>query len=155
VVVAVGSNIYSVTWNTIYNVLSGNVTDPQIVGVRKSNARFFMMSDYPDAQANFFPGWPILTIEPITSTTSQATFSQSPLNENSVGTSIWMFSRSSRELDILSDNVRNALLTNRQAFANSGLGNLNITNTSNDIEFHGNDRIHTKRMDIELRAVTN
>src|SRR3990167_5479898 len=106
--VVTGSNIYSVAFNTMYNVLSGNVLDPEIVGKRKSGAQFFIMSTFPDVESTRFPGWPVIAIEPFISSTIKDTFSYAPNNTHTVSTSIWMYSRSARELDVLSDDVRDA-----------------------------------------------
>ena len=97
----------------------------------------------------------VIAIEPFISSTIKDTFSYTPNNTHTVSTSIWMYSRSARELDVLSDDVRDALLTNRQSFASSGLPNLTITSAATDTDLVGNDRIHWKRFDVNVGAVTN
>lgn len=138
-----GSSLYSDSWNTVYNLLSGNLTDPS------ARNKKWIFSSFPDTEKSNFPDFPIITINPISSISDEESFGLG-IVEHELSTTVTVFTRNAQQLDTLGDNIRNAFVTNRAVLMGSGLSTLRIDTGTIDTEFYGNDRIHLKEFNVRI-----
>jgi len=148
---AVGSNLFTNTWNTVYKLISGNVVDPATRGGSQ-----WIFADYPmvqEGKTDEHPGFPIITIEPFQSDSEVIThgIGKTYTEMNSL---ISIHTRNKRQIDTLSSDVWDAFNSNRQVLMESGLNHLKIS--PGGIETNPIDRfnkIHTKNMGVSLKVM--
>jgi len=147
--VTVGSDIFTNTWNTFYNVISGNVVDTTSRGGSQ-----WIFADYPmiqEGKTDEHPGFPIITLDPFGDSGGLYTFDNTQHTLTSV---ITVHSKNKRHLDVISSDITDAILTNRKVLGQSGLHNLEFTVGGN--ETYAMDRynkIHMKMMGIKVDTV--
>src|SRR3990167_1247336 len=102
-VVIVGSNIYSETWNLLYSLISGNVSDPAIL--RPAKTTRFILCAFPDLEGTNLPTFPIVVIENPEKNMTHQSFSPDGIDSNEMSVSTYVYSKSPRELNILSEDL--------------------------------------------------
>ena len=138
-VVAVGSNLYSETWNTIHALISGNVVDPTL-SARSTTKLKMIFGAFPDVE-NSRPDFPIIVIENPKITSDQQTFARGNV-EKSVDVSVWAYSKSNQQLNVLVDDINDAFMANRNVLQGSGLNALSIRQGAAGTDIIGNQRVH-------------
>jgi len=149
-VVSVGSNIYTNTWNTVYKIISGNIIDPATRGGSQ-----WIFSDYPDIQDgknNTHPRFPIVTIEPFEADTSVITQGIGK-TYSLIDTMITVFTTNKRHVDVVSSDIWDAINSNREVLMQSGLSHMEFVGGGVEtVEFDRENKIHTKNMGVTFRV---
>lgn len=146
--VASGSNYFSITWNTLHAIISGNTIDPSARGKK------FIFGTFPDVESTNFPGFPIISISPIKSDSTKQTYSYNSIDENILTSDIFIHSKSNHQLEVLSDDVRDAIQSNKAKFAASGISLISIMTGGTDTDIVGNDRVHYKHLIPRFKVTT-
>ena len=135
-------------WNIIYQIISGNVTDPVSRG-----GSAWIFSSFPaiqEGKEDDFPGYPIITIESFQPDSSVLTHGAGYMS-NKLNTEITVFSQSKQQLDNVASNVFDALFNNRNVLTGSGLYNLTITPLGTDTDvISRNNKIHSWMIGVGL-----
>lgn len=146
-VVIVGSNIYSETWNLLYSLISGNITEPAITSPARAGSRW-VLGAFPDVEGKDFAGYPIVVVENAEKSTMKEGFSTSGINTNEISVSVYAYSKAPRELNILSEDISDAVLANRSVLATSGFTLTSLDNGIQGTDLIGNSRIHFREQII-------
>jgi len=148
--IAIGSNIYTNTWNTVYKIISGNIIDPATRGGSQ-----WIFSDYPDIQDgknNTHPGFPIVTLEPFQTDTSVITQGIGK-TYSEINSMITVFTTNKRHVDVVSSDIWDAINSNREVLMQSGLHHLEYTPGGIEtVEFDRKNKIHTKNIGVTFRV---
>ena len=148
------SNLYSQAYANIYNLINTrtNVVDPiDSTGVRK-----FVYSRDPRVQGRGFRGYPIIIVNPIGIPFSNPSFNRKSKDlEFSITIEIWssddIVGRSdlgAQYLDTISDDLVEALETNKSTLAGYGLHNMVIESSPADNADVGNTFVFTRMFTI-------
>lgn len=153
-VVVTGSNIYSETWNLLYGVISGNVSDPAIL--RPAKTTRFILGAFPDLEGPNLPTFPIVVIENPKKDSTKSSISPTGIITNQLETSVFSYSKSPREMNIISEDVSDAILTNRLGLASSGFSmpEVPISDGTQGTDIVGNQRIHFREQIIRGTVVS-
>ena len=151
ITVFTGSDIFGKCWQVVYNVISGNVSDPN---TSRSGSRW-VFADYPDIQVgkeSQFPGFPIITIDTFQSDSNNMTIGIGVRHFDLVST-ITTYTKSASQKDTVNSAVQNALITKRGDLLASGLRDLFIGagGTSTNV-IDRNTKIHESIIPIRLKA---
>lgn len=146
-----GSDITTTSWKTIFNVISGNVADP----VSRSGSPW-IYGAFPQIQKgknDEFPGFPIITIDPVQTDASNLEFGLS--NQNTIlSTAISVHSKSAQQRDTLTSDIFDALNTGRSDFLASGMHGMEISVGGTDTVFVSrNNRVHTSDTNLSFVSV--
>ncbi len=144
--VPAGSNIYSNIWGMLHSVISGNTIDPL------NRGRKLIVAGFPDTEGANFPGYPIIVVDPITTDRSRlniGTSSQSVM----VRGDVWVYSASNQQMDQLSDDVNDAICSNRSVLAGSGLFNVSVLDGGINTDIIAGSRIHSRLLNIQMNLV--
>ena len=91
----------SSAWQSIYNAISANVSDP------KSRGTKWIFGAHPDVYAKDFPGFPVIVIHPDDFSKQNISISGDNLKRHTF--KIEVFSKSAQEADSLVDSVISAI----------------------------------------------
>ena len=152
-VVVVGSNIYTQTWDLLYGVISGNVSDPAIL--RPAKTTRFILGAFPDVEGTNLPTFPIIVIENPEKSMTHSTFSPNlGLDNNEVSVSTFVYSKSPRELNILSEDLADAVESNVLGLISSGFSMNGLETGVQGTDIVGNQRIHFREQIIRGTVVS-
>lgn len=146
----VGSDIFGKCWQVVYNVISGNVSDPTSRGGSR-----WIFADYPDIQVgkeSQFPGFPIITIDTFQSDSKNATMGIG-IREHDLVSTITTYTKSASQKDTVNSAVQYALGSKRDVLLASGLRDLFIGAGGTDTNvISRNTKIHTSIIPIRFKA---
>ena len=134
-------------WETIYDIINANVTDPNPadVGTRK-----WIFSTFPDGKVDVTSGvlstakgvsYPLITIEAPEMSWEKLTFKKKTVL---VEMAIEVFSTSKKESITLMDDITDKIEIERPAMKLLKLIRVNLNSATNDIEFRDETKIHTR-----------
>lgn len=134
-------------WNTVYRILSGNVSDPSSRGSK------WMFSDFPDIKEgdeDEFPGYPIITIDFFQPSTSNVVGGVGGTTINEITTNIAIHTNTASQQDTISSEVWSAINTNRGILAASGMRKILLSPGGTDVfNITPNKKIHTQNIGFE------
>lgn len=148
--VVIGSNIFTNSWNTVYDIISGNVIDPTTRGGSP-----WIFADYPmiqEGKTDEHPGFPIITIEPFQSDSENITHRHGKTYSD-LNSVITVHSRNKRHVDVISSDIWDALNSKQGVMSESGLNHLMIS--SGGVETFAMDRynkFHSKNMGVSFKV---
>lgn len=93
----------SSAWQSIYDAISSNVSDPLSRGEK------WIFGSYPDVYAKDFPGFPIIVIQPVSKSEKDYDVGTSSKKEQVIVSQIEIYSKSASQADSLVDSVLSAV----------------------------------------------
>lgn len=147
----VGSDIFTNTWNTVYQLISGNVVDTASA-TRGGSA--WIYADFPmiqEGKTDEHPGYPIITIDPFELMGMSHTFGK---RENTLNSTITVHTRNKRDVDVISSDIQDTLASNIKVLGASGLHNMEFTvGGVETVAFDRYNKFHTKMMGFKVDTV--
>lgn len=137
-----GTNLFTNTFNTIYDVISGCVAG-SVNGVYAS---------YPDKN---FPGYPICIVNSADVSRDRLTAGSKYLSNYGINVGIVLYSKAMITIDQLSDKIISGLSYSDSSSTGlyaSGLTNMSIGETSSLTQTFGEDRVHSKTFGVTFNA---
>lgn len=135
------------SWNTVYQILSGNVSDPASRGSQ------WIYSDFPDIKEGHkdeFPGFPIMTIDFFQPGTTNVVGGVGGTTTNEINTTIGIHTRTKSRQDIISSDVWTAINNNRGILAESGMKQIRLSPGGTDTFFQTpNKKVHSQMIVME------
>lgn len=131
-----GSTFFTGTWNFIYSLISGNVSDPA------ARNRKWIHGEFPDYKKDNFCGFPLITIGNPKGTVTQASWTTNSIMDNTLTTIVTIFSKTSAELNSLNDKVYAIVKDSEMDFTASGINFDSINPGADGVDIIGNQRIH-------------
>lgn len=120
------TNLYSETRTIVKNLINSNVTDPKIGST--SSRRRWIYREFPDTTSRDFKGFPIIVLKSPDINDEVLTLNQT-FRDNLFTFEIEVyaeFNDANARVDSISDQVANAILSNQDSLASSGLFNANF-----------------------------
>ena len=139
------ANLISGVFETLYDLITSQVSDPQIPARSK-----WWFSTYPDNRLQTKADFPIGIINPPNYSWQDFTIKR---KWAIIDISIDIYSTSAREADELVDSVLDALETNRVIFGQSGLIKYNVTGTNSSVFKNGEITLHVRTASISFMHV--
>jgi len=139
-------NIYTQSWNNLYEVISNNVTDPKSRGVK------WIFSAFPDVKKPNFPGYPIITITPTDLSITNINLARD-MREETYRYPIDIFSKSSQEVDELANSIIKALTDNEIELAKYGMKRMSIASSAITNYRIENNKIHNRTIIAEFKRI--
>jgi len=153
---ATGSDVFGYTWKLLYEVISGNITDPA------ARNKKFIYANFPDLGRKDNPlgnhplsKGPIVTIDHITMADDKNQGFGFHDRDCTLTTNITVWSKSGSDghqhLDELSSNIYNAIKTKRDVLVKSGMRNIIITPYGQDTEIiNENTKVHWRGLSLNM-----
>jgi len=148
--VLTGSDFLGKCWNTLYNVISGGVTDP----VSRGGSRF-IFADFPDIQegkGTDFPGFPLITINNFQTNTNTLTF-QNGVTTNSINSTIAIHTKGKAQMDTVASDVWDSINSKRGVLCQSGMHIPTLRPMGIDtIAYSRNNKVHSQMINFECEV---
>ena len=135
------STIFSKTFETIYDLLNANLTDP------KSRSRW-IYSSFPDKDLTNKDDYPVVIVDKAGISASPITFKD--LNFVDVTIPVDVFSTSSSELDSISDAIYDEMEDNIATLHSNGLKHKTIMSSIEDTLIKEGLKIHMKTINFQF-----
>ena len=137
------SNLCSASWNSIYTVISSNVSDP--TGKSK-----YIFTTAPDKIWEDKSSFPIIVIYPIESNGSETISITRGTKDFGLRLAIEVYSTNAEQLDSISDSILSTIESNELVLYNDGIDNFELTNVNVDTIDRGKFRVHTRRLEWDF-----
>ena len=115
-------SVSSNSWETIYDLINDNVTDPKSRGVK------WIFGAYPDVDSPRFAGFPIIIIRTMSINSSHASIGKK-FNKWGISAEVAIYTDYAEHIDRLYDQIISALYSNEDTLEADGLY-LDSTDTS-------------------------
>ena len=135
-------------WNTIYNLINNNVSDPENRGKK------WIFGTSPDVNAKNFCGYPIIVIYNPEFSEEKLAFLN--LRERPLIIRILVITTKAEQLSTLTDSVIQAIENGEASLRDAGLHNFEFNTSSSSVEWmSGGWKRHTKEIELTCRGLNN
>lgn len=146
--VAKGTQI-SGSWQAVYDLLtdsSKGLSDPKSRSLDKDD---WIFSSYPDIKGDDFPGFPIVAIQSPNYTNSRFTLEY---RESNITIMFTIVSDNLEDLDDLTDDVIETLMSNKDETIGDGLRSGSVINSSTSTDMlEGQKKVHQKNLFVQYK----
>jgi len=139
------SNLISGVFETLYDLLDANVTDPNAPPSRK-----WIFSTYPGNEIDTKSDFPIIIINPPNYTWQNFTITKKWAEYE---VEIDIYSTKAEQADKLLDEILNVLETNRTALGADGIIKYKVIGTSSSTVKNGEIRVHIRTGTIQFKHI--
>lgn len=137
------STIFTESWNSIFNIIQNNVSDP-------TGKNRFLYGGFPDKIWDNKSEFPVVVIHPIESPGSETIVLPRGTKVFSLRSSIEIYSTNTEQLDSMTDDVFNAIESNETTLYENNINNFELSSVDADTIERGKFRVHFRRLDWDF-----